>query len=239
MSLIVTVFVNEGIVMASDSRCTYNLTEKNTKLNTTVHKLGAHTNNSTIKTFLCPNNNGLSVCGEASIKGKPITGFIERFLREEVSKDTDIDEVPNKLLEYFSAFEPKLSALFTLAGYHKEGNTLEQRVYKISIEHNKIERVKTENQGATWDGESLPLARLLQPTALKLPDGTYRDLPYADIAWNFFTLQDAVDFCNFALKTTMDTMHFQSVVETVGGPINILVIRPEETKWIAKNELHC
>lgn len=239
MSLIVTVFVNEGIVMASDSRCTYNRTEKNTKLNTTVHKLGVHTNNSTIKTFLCPNGNGISVCGEASIKGIPITGFIENFIRENVDKTTDIDDIPQKVIDYFSTFSPKPNAIFTLAGYHKENDNLVQRIYKIRLHDNHIEKIKTENQGATWDGESIVLARLLQPAAIKTPDGKYQDFPHAEIAWNFFTLQDAVDFCNYAIKTTIDTMHFQSVVETVGAPINILVLKPDESKWIAKQELHC
>ncbi len=241
MSLVVTVFVNEGIVMASDSRCTYNIMEKNTQQNTVVHKLGVHTNNSTIKTFLCPNNNGLSVCGEASIKGKPITGFIESFIRERISPDTDIDEVPQKIINYFGRLDPKPNAMFTVAGYHKsgEGNNLVQRVYKVRLQDGKIDKLNTETQGATWEGESLTLTRLLQPVALKGRDGNYQDLPHSEIAWNFFTLQDAVDFCNYAIKTTIDTMHFQSVVETVGSPINTLVIKPEETRWIAKQELHC
>lgn len=238
MSLIVTVFVNEGIVMASDSRCTYNIMEKNTKTNTTVHKLGVHTNNSTVKTFLCPNNNGLSVCGEASIKNKPITGYVEKFLRENIEKDTDIDDIPENLLKFFIELEPNLKVMFTLAGYHNNGSSLEQRIYKINTENKRIDRLKTENQGATWDGESLPLIRLLQPVALKQPNGSYQDIPHNEIPWNFFTLQDAVDFCKYSIKTTIDTMHFQNVVETVGGPINILAIKPDETKWIAKQELH-
>ncbi len=240
MSLIVTVFVNEGIVMASDSRCTYNIMEKHTKTNTVVHKLGVHSNNSTIKTFLCPNNNGISVCGEASVKGKPITGYVESFIRERVDENVDIDDIPQRLINYFNSFEPKPNAIFTVAGYHKDGRNMVQRIYKVRIKDNHIEKLKTESQGATWDGESLTLTRLLQPVAVKDPvNGQYQDLPHSDIAWNFFTLQDAVDFCNYAIKTTIDTMHFQSVVESVGTPINTLVIKPDGSKWIAKQELHC
>jgi hypothetical protein len=33
-------------------------------------------------------------------------------------------------------------------------------------------------------------------------------------------------------------MRFQNVVETVGYPIDILVIQPEKTFWIRKKELH-
>lgn len=60
-----------------------------------------------------------------------------------------------------------------------------------------------------------------------------------DVAWEFFTLQDGIDFATYAIKTTIDTMRFQSVPKTVGGPIDILVIKPDEgTKWIARKELH-
>jgi hypothetical protein len=33
-------------------------------------------------------------------------------------------------------------------------------------------------------------------------------------------------------------MHFQNVVETVGGNVDILIIKPNEIKWLEKEELH-
>lgn len=63
--------------------------------------------------------------------------------------------------------------------------------------------------------------------------------PDLEVAWEFFTLQDGIDFATYAIKTTIDTMRFQSVPKTVGGPIDILVVKPDEgTKWIARKELH-
>ena len=50
-------------------------------------------------------------------------------------------------------------------------------------------------------------------------------------------MQDAVDFAKYGIKTTIDTMRFQVVPETVGGPIDILVIKPESSQWLAKKEL--
>ena len=238
MSMIVTVFVSEGIVMASDSRTTYNLAEKDVRTGNVTHRIGIHTNNSTLKTFLCPNGSGISVCGEASVDKKPITGFIEAFIREKISESTDVDELPKLLLEWFSKVKPMPKVIFTVAGYHREGNAAVQRVYKVFTERNETERIGTENQGATWDGETLPMTRLLQRAALKTPEGKYIDFPHADIAWNFFTLQDAVDFCNFSIKTTIGMMHFQSVPETVGEPVNILIIKPDGSHWLQKRELH-
>ena len=57
------------------------------------------------------------------------------------------------------------------------------------------------------------------------------------ISFEYFTLQDAVDFARYAVETTIQTMHFKNVVETVGGEVDILVITPDETRWLQKAEL--
>ena len=78
MSLIVCVYVEEGIVLASDSRTTFNNTMNQN--NVQNNYIGIHTTNSTNKTFLCPNNAGISACGDGIVLGKPISGFIESFI---------------------------------------------------------------------------------------------------------------------------------------------------------------
>ena len=72
---------------------------------------------------------------------------------------------------------------------------------------------------------------------MKIEDGTYEDLPVENILFEFFTLQDAVDFARYAVETTIQTMRFKNVVETVGGDVDILVITPNETKWLQKKNL--
>lgn len=52
-----------------------------------------------------------------------------------------------------------------------------------------------------------------------------------------YTLQDAIVFVRFAIKTTVDSQRFISMEKTVGGPIDILVIKPQEAKWISSKEL--
>lgn len=75
MSFLIAVHVNEGIVLASDRRTTYTNTQ--TCGDTIIQRIGIHTTNSTDKTFPCPNGAGISTCGDASLLGKPITGFIQ------------------------------------------------------------------------------------------------------------------------------------------------------------------
>ena len=54
-----------------------------------------------------------------------------------------------------------------------------------------------------------------------------------DVLWDMMTLQDAIDFVRYAITTTIETMRFSNVDKTVGGPIDILVITTNESKWIA------
>ena len=57
MSFLIAVYVNEGIVLASDRRSTYsNTTMIDGRI---IQRIGIHTTNSTDKTFVCPNGAGI------------------------------------------------------------------------------------------------------------------------------------------------------------------------------------
>lgn len=105
------------------------------------------------------------------------------------------------------------------------------------LKKKSIDQVETNAQGASWDGETFTLTRLVQNVAVKTNEGKYIDLPFEEILWGYFTLQDAVDFARYAVETTIQTMHFKNVIETVGGAVDILVITPDETKWLQKEYL--
>lgn len=62
--------------------------------------------------------------------------------------------------------------------------------------------------------------------------------PEMDIAWGLMTLQDGIEFAEYAIKTTIDTMRFQMTPKTVGNPIDILTIKPNGARWIKHKELH-
>jgi hypothetical protein len=235
MSFIIAVHVGEGIIMASDSRTTYTSTEESN--GQIIYNIGVHATNSTEKTFLCPNNCGISTCGDASTESKPITGYIQSFIRENIIESTDVTQVPQKLLDYFKKFDPIPDTNFIVAGYQKSDTGLCQKIYKVFIILDKIEEIDNNFQGATWNGECDTLIRLTQPVSVLNQDGTYTNIETHEILFNYFTLQDAVDFAQYAVETTINTMHFQNVVETVGGDIDILVIKPEKSFWLAKKEL--
>lgn len=232
MSLIICVHVEEGIVLASDSRSSYNKREGNNNF------IGIHSTNTTNKTFKCENNTGISVCGDASVKGKPITGYIESFIREKIQKQTNIEDMPKLIKEYFNSIDSSLDSTFIIAGYKKEEEKYIQKIYSVRTSVEEVEVINTESQGAVWKGETLTLTKLLTPVYVKeMNKENYILLPMSEIAWNLYTLQDAVDFAKYGIKTTIDTLKFQAVPETVGGAIDILIIKPESVEWLQKKEL--
>lgn len=235
MSFLIAVYVNEGIVLASDRRTTYTNTQ--TIDNTVIKRIGIHTTNSTEKTFICPNGAGISTCGDASLLGKPITGFIQEMIRSKIDEECCVESIPQFLIDYFNALSVVPDTNFIVAGYDSSENGKRQRIYKVSVKNKTVKTIDTTNQGASWDGETFTLSRLVQNVAIKTNDGNYIDLPFEDILWEYFTLQDAIDFARFAVETTIQTMRFKNVVETVGGSVDILVITPEETKWLQKETL--
>jgi len=236
MSFIISVFVNEGIVLASDSRTTYSQTQ--IVDNKIVNNIGLHTTDTADKIFLGNSRTGISACRDSSINGIPIARYINNYIRESINDDTDIDSVPHSILKYFRSFSPIPNTNFIVAGYKQSDNKLEQRVYKVRVSNENIEKVDTTEQGATWDGEVITLTKLIQPTAIKGTDGKYIDLPYIEIPWKLFTLKDAIDFAKYAVDITINTMRHQLVSKTVGGPVDILLIKPNESLWIQKKDLY-
>ena len=51
------------------------------------------------------------------------------------------------------------------------------------------------------------------------------------------TIQDAIDFAIYAVRTTIDTMRFQARSKNVGGPVDVLLITPDEpARWIQRKQ---
>jgi hypothetical protein len=72
MSFVIVLSVREGIVMASDSRLTLNVTQQ--KGDKQVVQVAVGQSDSNYKTFLAPNNIGISTYGAADLEGIPIAG---------------------------------------------------------------------------------------------------------------------------------------------------------------------
>jgi 20S proteasome alpha/beta subunit len=238
MSLIITLYVREGIVMAADSRLTLNFTRTVPSGETNI--LSITSSDSAKKLFLAPNNVGIATCGPADIGGVPIAGFIESFIVEKLKgQPLSAEQVANKLKAYFGALGVRPATLFHVAGYATINETFEQTLFLVDPAAGSLSRMNSANQhSAIWSGEIDVLQRLLNEVTLIQPDGSNPvPLPYFGVPFEFFTLQDAIDFAFYGIRSTIDTLRFQAREKTVGGPVDVLVITPDDSYWIAQKQL--
>jgi hypothetical protein len=225
--------------MASDSRLSLN--NQTPGPQGAVLHLCVGQSDSNYKTFLTPTQVGISTCGVADIRGVPIAGFIESFIHDVVIPgNLAVDDVARQILPYFRNFQPIPNIKFHVAGYKPLDHGLDQQVWTVVVAQNTCQRANTPNgQGVLWDGEIDVLSRLIQPAAQLDQNGQIvLTFPFFAIPWGFFTLQDAIDFSIFAIRSTIDSMRFQPRPKTVGGPIDVLVIKPSETFWVQRKALH-
>lgn len=227
--------------MASDSRLTLNA-DQVTPSGQRVF-LAAGMSDSNYKTFLAQDRIGISTFGQADINGAPIGGFIDTFIREHLPEALSISEFANALNNHFRTFKPIPDAGFHIAGYEETDNGIKQMVFRVAPFHNSVVLTNSDtpqgepSQGVSWDGEGDILARLLQPVYTRDNNGDFHQLPYFQIPWQFFTLQDAIDFAVYAIRTTIDSVRFLPRAKTVGGPIDVLVLKPNKSIWISRKEL--
>src|SRR5439155_26240507 len=120
MSLIISVYVREGIVMAADSRLT--LTIPKTQPGGQMHTLSLASSDSAKKLFLAPNNVGIGTCGAADIGGVPVAGFVESFIVEKLKgQNQTAEQVAHQLKDYLVAVGVRPGTLFHVAGYAQAG----------------------------------------------------------------------------------------------------------------------
>jgi len=237
MSLIITLHGQDGVVMASDSRITFTNTVMRNQQE--ILQVGISQTDTTYKTFLSPSNFGISAFGDATIEGAPISGYIEAFLNQ-LPTSTSLENVPTQLIEYFQTTPVIPDTGFHVAGYVEGSAGPEQRIWRCYSATQKVVEVvpATQRTGVIWDGEQDVLVRLINPN-IYFHEGNevYSAVTNFGIPFEMFTLQDMIDFSVFAIRATADTMRFQMRPKTVGGPVDVLVIKPTKSFWISRKEL--
>lgn len=228
MSLIVSVKVQEGIVMAADSRVSMQIRKGDD-----LKGIGGicHYSDHFHKLFAAPNGVGISFCGEMAIESGNLNVYVERFLEERIKTDTPSENVAPLLLEYMKDLPKVPATIFHVCGYHDGVACL----WRVLPRRNHVELLR--DKPLVWDGEGDILARLLSPVQVRDEQGRGIPLPDFPVAVNLFSLQDAVDFADHAIGLTMDAMRFQIRPKTVGGAVDLLTIRPCGTQWIRRKTL--
>ena len=245
MTLIVVIAVRDGIVLASDSRQTVlaTLTPEVGPSKAIPQNVSFTESDSVSKIFLAPKNNvAIAHHHMADVNGTPLSEDIKAFISEKLSNDSiQIDEIPKMLLEYFEAQHIKTRAFFYVCGYKRGADgRLDQQVWHVDLQNEGINRSnKPDSYGPSYGGEADVIRRMIGPVGLLDKNGNvvekFENWP---IYWQDFTLQDAIDYATFVIRATIGLISFQIRQKTVGGPIDVLVIEPNNATWFQQKQLH-
>lgn len=212
MSIMCSVYVPEGIVMAADSRMTVGV--KNAKDDKAPQTMFSISDNSQKIVLLGKVRVGISACGAGILGDKAIADFLRLFEIGEVTPYDTVADVAKKLQQYAMRYFPGVH--FFVAGYDGD----EPFMYDVNRE-SKRWNVKDGNikYAASWSGEQRAITKLMN------------NEPPMMINFNIMPLKDAIDFADFLVDTTIKYQRFESRLKTCGGDVDILVLTKDEAFW--------
>ena len=216
MSLIISLYLSNGIVMSADSTCCKDQGYISTNAN---------------KIYVTTNSVGISTCGNRTSSGHNIEKYLEDFI--ETQTTATVTEVANNLLQYIIAKWPDIDATFLVAGYEaSQDGSKEQKKYRIYTKERAINECDYKT-GAQWNGATALMSKLINQAYYK-ENEDYIAYEHYQIDWAGMNIQDGIDFCRFMTNATSTMMDFQNRITSVGGNIDILVIKPSGHLWISK-----
>jgi hypothetical protein len=258
VTLNVTLQVPDGIVIASDSLLTLTQPISQRRINVPMvcPKCKEHVElkdvevpsvpvpSSTFpyaqKLFSIKKRFGLAVYGAAFVNSRSIYNHVTE-LNAKLAQSDKLESVRDQILDYF-ADQIKLDLSksgqsidlfqddwwpfgFQLAGFSSDGATDPvARVYWLKMgKKSQWEQVKNP---ALCTGDTTVVTRLWQ-----------QGIMGANIS--AFSLQDAIDYAKFLIRTTADFQRFSGSLPVVGGEIDIaLVTNRGGFRWIEQKELY-
>lgn len=231
MSLVVTVYVPSGIVMAADSRMTVLRGEEKEEdgQKVRVQQQVVLSDNAYKVVALRSVGVGVSVYDAGVIDNQPVDSHVHRFEEEAITPEDDVATCAQKFLTYFQSNHPKSPVGFHIAGYRVEDRTSTPYVFVgHTTKREGVSRVNVNEEGKLQygilrSGDIQVVNRLIEKTQLPL----FAAMP----------LQDALDYAVHLIRTTIDTMRFEPRFPGVGGPIDALVVTPAEMRWVRRKEL--
>jgi hypothetical protein len=254
MTIVVGVTTPDGLVLAADSRTTLGDGER--------HRIAS---DSAQKIFPV-GRMGVATVGDAFIGSETIAGKMDRFIAQLDQKAyRDLDRFLDSLGDFFDkSFNENLKANnetwdadtdgfavdFLVAGYDDDGIGY---IKELLIPGPKVGDFSpdTTDGGTMWRGQTDVIGRLLngidwaavetagEPLADEV---TERLQKLAYNAISPITVQDAVDYATFLIRTTIDMQRFSDgtvaqpgLVPACGGPINVLVIERGCVRWASRS----
>jgi hypothetical protein len=244
------------MVLAAESRTTF------TEDETGRHRIGSDFSQ---KIFPICDSVGVATYGDAFIANRTIGGLMDEFVSA-LPGDTprDANSLATVLGEFFDERfraantdehvewyeENDVYPLgFLVAGYDEDGIG---RIREVALPGPEVQddtEITTASLGVLWRGQTDVIRRLIKGIDSTLLVNLGHQIPelaepIEQLEYRLLlpiTMQDAVDFASFLIRTTIDMQRFSDGtmgdpgdVPGCGGPIRVLAITREASTWVAE-----
>lgn len=263
MSIIASIKVYDGLVLAADSMTTIIGEDVSSGIKGVVKTYEFSNKLFQFKSLPV----GLLTYGIGNIAQRSIESLLSEFMRkyDEIRGNTSenehkIENITQRLLDFLRGVykdffkeipEENMPKLGVLVGGYSPYSVFAEEWEFILPNFDEIKLVRsTDNFGASWRGVGIPFTRLfrgIDPRAevfLKnegVSDDLLKKLHHSfesPIIFDGMPVQDAVDLAEFIIETTIGLSRFEIGTPSCGGPIDIAVILPDiKFEWIQKKKL--
>lgn len=218
MSLHITAYCPEGIVMASDSRVT--LRRYRREADGALRLTGVETQDGANKLFAVNRYIALSLSGSLDIDGEDILSLVPRFIKSRADKCSDAEKAAELLLEYFGESGEAPDTCFHIAGYAPESG--KKSICRVFLRGKRIERTDCSKPGMIYNGDTM-FAETVMADPRRSPEQC--------------SLQELAEAAEKIIRLTGQKLPLQDGVRTVGGPVDMLQIQPDGVRWLqCKNQ---
>jgi len=240
MSLIITLNLAEGIIMASDSRLTAQ--SQSVDMYKNLFDPRHFKSDHYYKTLLLGKHFGISMYGKSHYEGMSVEQCLQEVEANFPKHRLSVKEVADRIGLYFHQLDPFQDSGFHVTGFDLEEGTAIPKVFRVLIQsrepliyqmnyHPKANALKL---GGIWNGDTSVIERLYSEVSMRDMQGNTIVFPKPPIPWKLMSLQDGIDFCKHLISTTHSVMRFSGLVESVGGAIDVLILKSDEVKWHAR-----
>lgn len=255
MTLAATIYVPTGIVLAADSRMVLSAHENLPDGKVLIRQKVVSDTSYKLVAFDHPPL-GVAIVGHHFVAGQPANRLVERFVAERADRihgpadlaellATEFDErfpvstpqgffvdsptdVARALAASFSGAPPRGTPEvgFYVAGYQREGEQIHPYAAYVAANPRRVQRLnrRPDGQGliygAAWAGDRDIVDRLLSNAPL--------------VPFEFMSVGDAVRLASDMIEITARMQRWRPTIETVGGPVDILLVTPEGAQWVQR-----
>ena len=232
MTLIVSVRIPDGVVIAGDSLST--VKEKGQLVSNLSHAQ---------KVFPFCGRFGVGIYGAGLLANKSVhlaMRLFEQDLRENGTSFKGVAEIAEKIGDHFhnllkEQLEQENKSLNDLPqekavlGFHIVGcDDNDPKTVEVHIGKNVHRQVRKE-LGCTYTGSGEIVQAIW---------GLYKTHPENQPPYPLFSLQDAINYAEFLIQTTIVHQRFSRTIPNVGGDIDVALVTPfNDFQWICQKPL--